>query len=110
MAKKPTEHKSVQARILKYADEIGWDIVTRAEAEQKRGFNPEHKDIRDRAKHASIYFEDVLFETLKAFNPKYPEVPGTLIEKFSRLKTDIYTRCAIFFCHSCESRNPTRPL
>lgn len=33
---KPTEHESVQARILKYADEIGWTTVPRSEAEKQR--------------------------------------------------------------------------
>src|SRR3990172_6741875 len=36
----PTEHKTVQARILKYAQEIGWTYVPRPEAEQRRGFDP----------------------------------------------------------------------
>lgn len=31
----PTEHKSVQARILKYAQEIGWTNVPRDEAERR---------------------------------------------------------------------------
>ena len=30
---KPGEHKSVQSRILAYAQEIGWTYVPRAEAE-----------------------------------------------------------------------------
>ncbi|MDR0683133.1 MAG: hypothetical protein LBG15_14980 [Dysgonamonadaceae bacterium] len=30
---KPNEHKSVQARILKYAEEIGWTFVSQGEAE-----------------------------------------------------------------------------
>jgi len=36
---KPTEHKSVQARILKYANEIGWTIVSQSEAESRRGYD-----------------------------------------------------------------------
>ena len=35
---KPGEHKTVQARILAYAQEIGWTYVSRAEAERRRGF------------------------------------------------------------------------
>ena len=31
------EHKTVQARILKYAQDIGWNFVSRAEAEKRRG-------------------------------------------------------------------------
>lgn len=37
----PGEHKTVQARILQYAQEIGWTIVPRAEAEARRGFKAE---------------------------------------------------------------------
>ena len=37
----PFEHKTVQARILAYAQEIGWTLVPRAEAEQRRGFDPD---------------------------------------------------------------------
>jgi type I restriction enzyme R subunit len=36
----PGEHKTVQARILKYAQEIGWTYVPRVEAEVRRGFTP----------------------------------------------------------------------
>ncbi len=35
---KPSEHKTVQARILKYADEIGWTVVPCEKAEVRRGF------------------------------------------------------------------------
>src|SRR5437868_12092402 len=38
---KPGEHKTVQARILEYAQEIGWTYVGREEAEARRGFDPE---------------------------------------------------------------------
>ena len=34
---RPTEHKTVQARILHYAQEIGWTFVPRDEAERQRG-------------------------------------------------------------------------
>ncbi len=34
---RPTEHKSVQSRILEYATEIGWTFVSRNEAEKYRG-------------------------------------------------------------------------
>jgi len=39
---KPGEHKTVQARILAYAQEIGWRFVPRAEAEKRWGFPPPH--------------------------------------------------------------------
>ena len=38
---KPGEHKTVQARILKCAEDIGWTFVPREEAEQRRGFDPD---------------------------------------------------------------------
>ena len=31
----PSEHKTVQARILTYAEAIGWTLVPREEAEQR---------------------------------------------------------------------------
>lgn len=37
----PGEHKTVQARILGYAEAIGWTLVPREEAEQRRGFDLE---------------------------------------------------------------------
>ena len=37
----PGEHKTVQARILSYAEAIGWTVVSREEAEQRRGFDPD---------------------------------------------------------------------
>ena len=35
----PSEHKTVQARILGYAEAIGWTFVPREEAEQRCGFD-----------------------------------------------------------------------
>ena len=37
----PGEHKTVQVRILEYAEAIGWTIVSREAAEQRRGFDPD---------------------------------------------------------------------
>ncbi len=34
---KPGEHKTVQSRILAYAEAIGWTFVPREEAEERRG-------------------------------------------------------------------------
>ncbi len=87
---KPTEHKSVQARILQYAQDIGWTFVSRTDAEKRRGFNSDYKEIRDRAKHASIYFQDVLFEKIKHFNARFKENPKVLVDKFNLLKNNIY--------------------
>ena len=54
----PSEHKTVQARILGYAEAIGWTFVSREEAEQRRGFDPEAPPI-DRAKNRALFFDDL---------------------------------------------------
>lgn len=59
---KPTEQKRVQARILKYAEEIGWSIISRTEAEHRRGFNAVSNSIQERCGTASLYFEDLLYD------------------------------------------------
>jgi hypothetical protein len=43
----PGEHKTVQAHILKYAEEIGWTYVPRAEAEARRGLTEGVPPSRD---------------------------------------------------------------
>ena len=37
----PGEHKTVEARILKYAKATGWKIASREKAKQRRGFDPD---------------------------------------------------------------------
>ncbi len=86
---KPGEHKTVQARILKYANEIGWTVVPREEAELRRGFDPE-AGPKDRAKGASLFFDDLLDTKVRAFNPRYSEAEGALLGKFRHLHADIY--------------------
>jgi type I restriction enzyme R subunit len=75
---KPGEHKTVQARILKYAQEIGWTFVSRAEAEQRRGFRANGGSISEQSAKVSVYFDDLLFAKLREFNPKYSEAEGAL--------------------------------
>ncbi len=67
----PGEHKTVQARILAYAQEIGWTYVPREEAETRRGFDPDSATPEERARQASLYFGDLLHSQVRAFNPKY---------------------------------------
>ncbi|BCB95417.1 type I deoxyribonuclease HsdR [Dissulfurispira thermophila] len=86
----PTEHKTVQSRILQYAQEIGWKYVSQAEAEKRRGFNNDSYNIQQRCRTASLYFEDLLFTKVKEFNPKYTENQSSLIKTFTSLKPDIY--------------------
>ena len=68
---KPTEHKSVQARILKYAGEIAWTFVSQSEAETRRCFDHTAASPREKARTASRFFTDTLFEKVKQFNPKF---------------------------------------
>jgi hypothetical protein len=49
----PGEHKTVQARILAYAEAIGWTFVSREEAEQRRGMvNGQKPEVRSRKSEA----------------------------------------------------------
>ncbi|MBW4661833.1 MAG: HsdR family type I site-specific deoxyribonuclease [Drouetiella hepatica Uher 2000/2452] len=86
---KPGEHKTVQARLLKYAEEIGWTFVPRAEAQQRRGFSTKGSP-QEACKAASLFFDDVLYQQVKTFNPNYTETAGVLIAQLSSFKADIY--------------------
>ncbi len=79
---KPGEHKTVQARILAYAQESGWSFVSRDEAERRRGFDPEVPPA-DRAKNRSLFFDDLLDAKLREFNPRYAEAEGGLARAVS---------------------------
>jgi type I restriction enzyme, R subunit len=83
------EHKTVQARILAYAQEIGWSFVSREEAEQRRGFDLDLPPA-DRAKNRSLFLDDVLDAKIREFNPRYAETEGALLGQFLHLHTDIY--------------------
>ena len=87
---KPGEHKTVQSRILQYAQEIGWNLVPRAEAEARRGFDSGGGTPAERAARASLYFEDLLFKKVKEFNPRYAEAEGALIGQLRRLQANIF--------------------
>ena len=85
----PSEHKTVQARILAYAQEIGWRYVPRVDAEARRGFGPDGVTSEERSRTASLYFGDLLHAKVREFNPKYKEAEGALIGEFQRLHADI---------------------
>jgi type I restriction enzyme R subunit len=87
---KPGEHKTVQARILQYAQDIGWSYVPRAEAEKRRSFDSDGATPEERARPASPFFGDLLHKQVCAFNPKYKEAEGALVGELQRLKADIY--------------------
>ena len=90
MATKPGEHKTVQARILAYAQEIGWTYVPRAEAERRRGFDTDAATSEERARKASLYFGDLLHAQVRIFNPKYKEAEGALVGEFQRFHANIF--------------------
>jgi type I restriction enzyme R subunit len=58
----PGEHKTVQARILKYAEEIGWTFVLHAEAEARRSFDPDGVTPEDRARTVSSKMPQAMAE------------------------------------------------
>ncbi|TAG08987.1 MAG: HsdR family type I site-specific deoxyribonuclease [Verrucomicrobia bacterium] len=96
---KPSEHKTVQARILAYAKDIGWTFVSPEEAERRRGLNHKersgHKEDLDSKSLSSLcslrlFFEDILHAKVREFNPRYAEAEGALLGKFRHLHTDIY--------------------
>jgi type I restriction enzyme R subunit len=85
----PGEHKTVQARILRYAEAVGWTFVPREDAEQRREFDMDVPP-KDRAKCRSLFFDDLLDAKVREFNPRYAEAEGALLGKFRHLHTDIY--------------------
>lgn len=87
---KPGEHKTVQARILEYAQDIGWSFVPRSEAEDRRGFDNEAASSAEKAARASLYFDDLLYDKVREFNPRYNGTHGELISRFRHLQTNIF--------------------
>jgi type I restriction enzyme R subunit len=89
----PSEHKTVQARILKYAEAIGWTFVPRKEAEVRRGLVKDNPPLRRQDGQEcppSVFFDDLLDAKMREFNPRYAEAEGALLGKFRHLHTDIY--------------------
>jgi type I restriction enzyme R subunit len=86
---KPGEHKTVQAPILEYAEAIGWAIVSREEAERRRGFDPDASPA-DYARNASLFFDELLGTKVREFNPRYAEADGALLGRFRHLDASIY--------------------
>jgi type I restriction enzyme, R subunit len=85
----PGEYKTVQARILAYAQEIGWTYVPRGEAEKRRGFDRSKATPAEQAAEASPYFDVLLDAQVRKLNPKYAEGPGALVGDLRRLHADI---------------------
>jgi type I restriction enzyme R subunit len=105
---KPGEHKTVQARILAYAQEIGWTYVSREEAERRRGYQSQmpqmgtdseapENHLRKSAvskfsdgKGLSLFFDDLLDGKVWEFNPRYADAEGALLGQFRHFHADIY--------------------
>ena len=85
----PGEHKTVQARILAYAEAIAWSFVSREEIEKRRGFDKEVPPA-DSAKGRSLFFDALFGAKVREFNPRYAEAEGALPGQFRHLHTDIY--------------------
>ncbi len=89
---KPGEHKTVQTRILKYAQEIGWTFVSRPRAEERRAGFPTRQSRQDAGKNAraplSLFFDDLLDAKVREFNPRYAE--AELLGRFRHFRTNIY--------------------
>ncbi len=101
---RPSEHKTVQARILEYAEAIGWTFVSREEAEERRAGFPTRLGLphggqecppsaiagRNARAPLSLFFDDLLDAKVREFNPRYAEAEGALLGQFRHLHTDIY--------------------
>jgi type I restriction enzyme R subunit len=85
----PGEHKTVQSRILAYAEAIGWKVVSQAQAEQRRGFGPTSSPA-DPANSSSLYFADLLEAKIREFNPRYSETPGALLSRLRQFHATIH--------------------
>jgi len=85
----PGEHKTVQSRILSYAEAIGWTVLSRDQAEQRRGFAPTSSPAEP-ATSTSLYFFDLLDAKVREFNPRYSETPGALISRLRQLHATIH--------------------
>lgn len=67
------EHKTVQSRILHYAQEIGWQYGSREKAEARCSFDSDSSSLQEGARSASLYFGDLLHSQVRWFNPKCKE-------------------------------------
>ena len=105
----PSEHKTVQARILEYAGDIGLTFVPRDEAEQRNGFE---QDVppKDYVKSTSFFFGKPLDANIRDFNPLYAEPISAPNNQFCHLCANIYNnRKFVDYLHNSllQRRNAT---
>lgn len=84
-----SERVGVQNPILQYAQALGWEIISRADAEGKRGFAAQGVTIQDRSRNAALFFSDALYQKAKEFNPKLEDTKEELVRKLSILQSSI---------------------
>ncbi len=68
---------------------MGWEIVSRPDAEAKRDFDANAVSIQDRAHNASVFFGDILYQKAKKFNLKLEDAKEELTRKLSILPNTI---------------------
>lgn len=94
----PSEHKTVQSRILAYDEAIGWTFVPREEAEQRRGFEPQMTQMPADEKAPKTNLRPSVSSAVRQnpdgkvrdFNPRYFDAEGALLGQFCHLHADIY--------------------
>ena len=91
----PSEHKTVQARILTYAQAIGWTFVPREQAEQRRGGTPASPPL-------SLFFNDLLDAKIREFNPRYTEAEDTLLGQLQHFHTNRESNTLINYSDKVE--------
>ena len=87
----PSEHKTVQARILEYARPSLNVCVPRGSRAKERGHSAPYGSKYGGWKTPapfSLFFDDLLDAKVREFNPRYAE--GALLGRFRHLHTDIY--------------------
>ena len=84
----PGEHKTVQVQILAHAEAIGRTIVSREEAEGRRGIAAMTKD-ECRMMNASLFADDLLEAKVREFNRRNVEAEGALLVLFHHFHPDI---------------------
>jgi len=75
-----SERSGVQNPIIKYAQELGWQYVSRAEAEKLRVFFEAQ---------TPLFFGDALYAKVREFNPKYTESKEFLLRQISTLQNSV---------------------
>ena len=87
---KPGEHKTVQARILEYAQQIGWTYVPRPRPRRGGGFNSGRSPRRPHKGRRSTS-RNYCTPKSAEFNPTvYREAAGGLAGELRRLQASIY--------------------